>query len=144
VTTPRSPYEDTSVSVERSKSEISKALRDAGADGVQFEETWKEPGIVVRFAWNGLTCRFRAVPLPPVKNVRSGWRISPEQRDRQAWRGMAWYITSMVKAASFGLFTFEDIFMSFFEAPDGRTIGEALRPQLESGRLMLKAPEPSE
>jgi hypothetical protein len=137
VSAARSPYEDTSVTVERSKSEITKALREGGADGVQFEEMWSPPSITVRFMWHGLTCRFTATPLAPVKNVRSGWRISPEQRERQAWRGMSWYITSMVKAATFGLFTFEDIFMSFFEAPDGRTVGEALRPQLESGRLML-------
>lgn len=139
MSTVRSPYEDTSVSVERSKTEISKALREGGASAVQFEEVWgDESSLTVRFVWHEMTCRFKATPLPPIKNTRSGWRISPEQRERQAWRGMAWYITSMVKAASFGLFTFEDIFMSFFESPDGRTIGEALRPQLESGRLMLE------
>lgn len=134
------PYRDTSVPVERSKSEIIAALREGGATGVQFEETWgDEPTILVRFLWRGMTIRFRAKPLPPVKGPRGGYKIAPEQRERQAWRGISWYITSMVKAATFGLFSFEDVFMSFFETPGGVTIGEHMKPMLESGRLTLNA-----
>ena len=139
----RSPYEDTSVSAERSKSEIIAALRQGGASAVQFEEIWEgEPSLTVRFVWHGMTVRFRATPLPATKGPRGGWKVAPEQRERQAWRGMAWYTTSMVKAATFGLFSFEDIFMSFFEAPSGVTIGEHMKPMLESGRLMIEASKP--
>ena len=61
------PYRDTSVSVERSKSEITAALRQGGARGVQFEEDWEDSYILVRFIWHGMTVRFRAQPLPPIK-----------------------------------------------------------------------------
>ena len=136
--TVRGPYEDTSVTAERSKGEIATALRQGGASGVQFEEVWEpEPSFTVRFMWHGTTVRFRSTPLPPLQGPRGGWKVSPEQRERQAWRGMAWYITSMVKAATFGIFSFEDIFMSFFEGDGGVTIGEHMRPMLEQGRLAL-------
>jgi len=106
---------------------------------VQFEESWEGDGaLTVRFVWHGMTCRFRATPLPSTKGPRGGWKVSPEQRERQAWRGMSWYITSMVKAATFGLFEFEDVFMSFFEGADGQTVGEHLKPQIQAGRLMIE------
>lgn len=137
----RSPYEDTSVSVGKSQDEIRSALREAEAEGVQFEEDWSKGTIVVRFRWKGMICRFEATPLPEEIGPRGGKQRSVEQRERQAWRGMAWYITSMVKAATFGLFEFEDIFMSYFEGQDGKTVGEVFKPQLKAGRLLLDAPK---
>lgn len=131
------PYRDTSVSVERSRSEIRGALMEGGAKAVQFEEDFEDLTLTVRFIWKGMTIRFRAKQLPPIQGPRGGWKVSPEQRERQAWRGMAWYITSMVKAATFGLFEFEDVFMSFFETSEGETIGERMRPMIEQGRLAL-------
>ena len=43
----------------------------------------------------------------------------------------------MLEAATFGLLRFEDIFLSFVEGDDGRTIGEHVIPMLEQGRLAL-------
>jgi hypothetical protein len=48
----RTPFEDTGVSVERSKDQIRRFLKDAGALGVQFDEEWgDEPICRVRFVW---------------------------------------------------------------------------------------------
>jgi hypothetical protein len=144
------PYRDTSVPVERSKSQIRDALRDAGARGLQLEEGWDEDGQVesclVRFLWptergDSIRVRFEAHPLPPERGARGGWKVSADQRERQAWRGLSWYIVSLVKAATFGLVPFEAVFLAYFEDPtSGRTIGEALIPQIEEGRLALPAP----
>jgi hypothetical protein len=142
VTRARTPYEDTSVSAERSKAQIAKALRAAGARGVQFDEEWQDEGSIVRvrFAWphgedkNTVTVvRLEATTLPANR------RVSIEQRERQAWRGLAWYLESNLKAATFGLIPFEAIFLAHFEAPGGRTIGEHLIPQITEGRLALPA-----
>jgi hypothetical protein len=142
------PYEDTSVSVERSQGAIRKRLQATGALGVSFDETWEEPrALFCRFIWPVLresdqelvkmVVRIRVNPLPPVQLSRgSGWRISPEQRDRQAWRGIAHYLDATLKAAEFGLVRFEDVFLSFIEAPDGTTVGEALVPLLKEGRRL--------
>lgn len=138
MTRARTPYEDTSVPAERSKNQISKALRAAGARGVQFDEEWGESASVcrVRFAWEhggGATSvvRLEASTLP------ANGRTTVEQRERQAWRGLAWYLESNLKAATFGLIPFEAIFLAHFELPDGRTLGDTLIPQIEEGRLAL-------
>ena len=75
-----------------------------------------------------LRVRFAAQPLPPEEGARGGG-VSPDQRERQAWRGLAWYIESLTKAATFGLVPFEAVFLAYFEDPKtGQTIGEALIP----------------
>jgi len=144
-----SPYESTEVSVERSQTQIRHALRDAGAAGIQFEEEWgDEPTFRVRFGWPTeggqalKVVRLEVSPLPPLepgyRNGRYSQRkISREQRERQAWRGLAWYLDSNLKAATFGLIPFEAIFLAHFEDRGGRTIGEALIPELQQGRLAL-------
>jgi len=146
MTAERTPYQDTSVPVERSKQQIREALRTAGAKGMQLEETWTaEPRLLVRFLWSLgpkgheqiVRVRVEARPLPPVKGTRTTWRVSPEQRERQAWRALAWYLKTMLEAATFGLMRFEDIWLSFIEDSDGRTIGEHVIPMLEAGRLQL-------
>ena len=64
--------------------------------------------------------------------------VDAAQRQRQAWRGPAWYLDSTLKAAAFGLVRFEDVFLSFIEDPaSGRTIGDVLVPQILEGRLAL-------
>jgi len=143
------PYEDTSVSVERSQGQIRRALQSAGALGVSFDETWDEPrALFCRFVWPILreadnelvkmVVRIRVNPLPPERGARGGYRFDQEQRDRQAWRGIAHYLEATLKAAEFGLVRFEDVFLSFIEAPDGTTVGETLIPVLrDGGRLQL-------
>ena len=141
----RTPYQDTSVPIERSKEQIREALRAAGARGMQLEETWdEEPRILVRFLWAVgedydavVRVRLEAKPLPVERGARGGWRVSPEQRERQAWRALAWYLKTMLEAATFGLLRFEDVFLSFVESENGQTIGEAVIPMLEAGRLQL-------
>ena len=147
MTRERTPFEDTSVSVSRSQEQIRKLLRDAGAEGVQFSEEWSDPpAFYVRFLWRMTppdpdaqpviqAVRLRVNPLP---ESSGGVVKSAEQRERQAWRGIAHYLEGTIKAATFGLIRFEDIFLSFIEVePQGRTIGEAIIPRLEQGRLAL-------
>ena len=141
------PYENTGVSVSQSKGDIEKLLRNRGARGMQLESAWGEGGETevcrVRFAWPLTddimqTVRLEVHPLPPYKPERANAKgITADQRERQAWRGLYWYLKSMMEAAEFGLLKFEDVFMSFFESADGRTIGEVVIPQLEAGRLLL-------
>lgn len=143
----RTPFEDTSVSVSRSQEQIRKMLKDAGAEGVQFSEEWGErPAYYVRFLWrmapadeDGIgvvqAVRLKVVALP---EKHKGVVKTAEQRERQAWRGIAHYLEGTLKAATFGLLRFEDIFLSFMELePMGRTLGESVIPQIERGQLAL-------
>lgn len=144
---PRTPYEDTGVSVARSQEQIRQMLRKAGAQGVQFSEEWSDPpAFYVRFLWHMTppdpdsppiiqAVRLRVNPLPA---SHEGVGKSQEQRERQAWRGISHYLDGTLKAATFGLIRFEDIFLSFMELePMGQTLGERIIPAMERGRLAL-------
>ncbi len=132
----RTPYEDTGVSVSRSQEQIRRMLRDAGAAGVQFSEEWSDPpAFYVRFLWRiGAAEHAVKLKVSPLPQEHKRVFKSLDQRERQAWRGIAHYLEGTLKAAQFGLLSFEDIFLSFIEAePMGRTIGQVLIPQLHSG-----------
>lgn len=147
------PYASTDVPVGRSQDQIRQSLVKAGALGVQFEEEWgDDPMCRVRFAWpvegagQRVVVRIEVTPLPPgddpaQRAKRRRAFVDAEQRQRQAWRGLAWYLDSTLKAAAvFGLVRFEDVFLSFIEDPSsGRTIGDVVIPQLQEGRLALPA-----
>lgn len=138
----RTPFEDTSVPVERSQSQIRKLLQDSGALSVGFESTWgpDAPSCVVRFVWPLASergnveqaVRLDVTPLPPDQRHRE------DQRERQAWRGLAWYLDGTIKAAAFGLIRFEDVFLSFMEVDHGLTLGALVKQQIDrDGRLSL-------
>lgn len=138
----RTPFEDTSVPVERSQSQIRKLLQEAGALSVGFESTWgpDAPSCVVRFVWPLASDRGRVeqavrldvTPLPPDQ------RYAEAQRERQAWRGLAHYLEGTIKAATFGLIRFEDVFLSFMEVDHGLTLGTLVKQQIDrDGRLSL-------
>lgn len=141
------PYASTEVPVGRSQDQIRELLQKAGALGVQFDEEWGEaPKCRVRFVWPSgettVTVRLEVTPLPPgpdpaKKAQHKRGHVDYAQRQRQAWRGLAWYLDSTLKAATFGLIRFEDVFLSFIEAPGGMTIGDVLVPQIIAGRLEL-------
>lgn len=141
------PYASTDVPVGRSQDQIRKLLQEAGALGVQFDEEWGEaPKCRVRFAWPidavSVVVRLEVTPKPAGKDparraTRQRLYVDADQRQRQAWRGLAWYLEGTLKAAAFGLIRFEDVFLSFIEGPTGLTIGEVLVPQIQAGRLAL-------
>jgi hypothetical protein len=141
VTRPRTPYEDTSVPSARSKDQIARALRAAGARGVQFDEEWHDKASVcrVRFAWPHAGGEHVSVVKLEATTLPTNGRADVQQRERQAWRGLAWYLESNLKAATFGLIPFEAIFLAHFETADGTTIGARLIPEVEQGRLALPA-----
>jgi hypothetical protein len=143
------PYASTEVPVGRSQDQIRALLQRAGALGVQFEEEWGEkPRCRVRFVWPSgdekVIVRLEVSPLPPgpdpaKRAQRKRVHVDYAQRQRQAWRGLAWYLDSTLKAATFGLIRFEDVFLSFIEDPaSGRTVGEVVIPQILAGQLELE------
>ncbi len=150
----RTPFEDTSVPVANSQGQIRKLLQGNGALSVGFESSWgpDAPRCVVRFVWplkltgrsTEQAVRLEVTPLP------SDSRHSEEQRERQAWRGLHWYLDGTIKAAAFGLIRFEDIFLSFMEIErNGSRLGDLVMGEIEKhgqlgltgGRLQLESGE---
>lgn len=131
---------DTSVTPERSRSEIERTLERYGADS--FAYGWEEGRAVIGFRAHGKYVRF-SLPMPSRQaqefrltatgQVRSdnaaeeAWRKAVRQR----WRALALMVKAKLEAVESGIVTFEEEFMAHLVLPDGRTTGEALLPQVE-------------
>jgi hypothetical protein len=149
---------DTSVSTERSRAEIETTLRRYRAD--QFGYATNMRGATVMFTLGGRHIRF-ILPLPdpaarefthtPAKGLprtsaeaERAW----EQACRQRWRALALVIKAKLEAVSAGITTVEDEFLAHTVLPDGRTMGEWAKPQIDEAyqigsmpqHLMIEAP----
>ena len=135
--------ENTSVSVEKSRAEIEAILRRYGATG--FISGWNENRHVIGFQMHGKQVKF-FLPLPDPKDKaftrdkRSQWRelsaekalANWEQACRQRWRALSLVIKAKLEAVSAGITIFEDEFLAHIVLPDGQTVGQHMRPQIES------------
>lgn len=149
----------TEVPVERSRNEIEWILSKYGAD--QFLYGVDGSRAMVAFRAKGRSVRF-IVPIPDVQefHVIPGRYIrhrAPHQMEqardqeiRRRWRALALAIKAKLEAVSSGIATFETEFMPYTLLANGRTVAEALGPEVEralAGNVMprvagyLPAPE---
>lgn len=149
---------DTSVSVERSRAEIEAILRRYKAD--QFGYVSTPRGATVMFTLASRHIKF-ILPLPDPEarefthtpaegrprareNAERAW----EQACRQRWRALALVIKAKLEAVAAGITTVEDEFLAHTVLPDGRTMGEWAKPQIEEAyrigampaHLMIEGP----
>ncbi len=137
--------EATKVPVEKSRAEIEGVLRRYGATG--FISGWNETQAVIGFQMGGRQCKF-FLPIPnPAEDrftrrtdvrTRKTYALPPErahkeweQACRQRWRALALVIRAKLEAVAAGITVFEDEFMAHIVLPDGQTIGQVMRPQIE-------------
>jgi len=150
--------ESTSVTSDKSRSEIEKTLTRYGAD--QFLYGWQEQAAVVGFRMQGRQVKF-LLPLPDRKSrefthtpgrdiERSPTQAAAayEQAVRQKWRALALVIKAKLEAVESGITVFEDEFMAHIVLPGGQTVGSWMRPQIErayqSGKMPPLLPGPGE
>ena len=131
--------ENTSVSVEKSKSEIEKTLQRYGAE--QFISGWDQTRAFVAFRMLERQVKF-IITLPDkeeYKNTPGGRRSRNrdnqlrawEQACRQRWRALSLVIKAKLEAVESGITTFEDEFLAHIVLPNGKTAGEFMKPQIE-------------
>ena len=151
-------YMQTEVSLYKSQDAIRKIMVANGVKGVQFSENFETREIVVKFAkevhGNLRTVKVAmTIPEPPTpKRARKrSYRLvrgrmvydkmpqeKQEQMARATYRALHYWLKSQFEAVTFGLLTFEDVFLSHFEwMIDGRpaTVGDLVRPYLERPQL---------
>lgn len=134
--------QSTEVRSDQSRLEIERTLKRYGADAFMYFEDRGRAAIAFRAAERHI--RFM-LPLPdpksrefthtPVKGqIRSpeAQRDAYEQAIRQRWRALALVIKAKLEAVEAGISVFEDEFMANIVLPDGKTVGEFMRPQIES------------
>lgn len=129
---------ETTVSIERSKTELERLLERHGAD--QFGYMTDGDGALVAFRMRDRHVRF-LMPIPP----RDDFYLTPggqqrykeaavdrawEQAQRSRWRGLVLIVKAKLEAVESGVSTFEREFLSDILLPDGRTVHEFLAPQI--------------
>lgn len=140
----------TEVGSDRSRSEIERTLQRYGATA--FAYGWEGQTATVMFVLGGRRIRFN-LPLPD-RNAREfthtpgqGRPRSAEARGReyeqavrQRWRALALVIKAKLEAVEAGISTVEEEFLSWTVLPDGRTVGQAIAPQIESAYATGRMP----
>lgn len=142
---------DTSVSVERSRAEIEAILRRYKADSFGYATNAK--GATVMFELAHRRIKF-VLPMPdpaarefthtPAKGLpRSAAEAERawEQACRQRWRALALVIKAKLEAVTAGITTIEDEFLAHTMLPDGQTMGEWAKPQIEQAYQLGHMPE---
>ena len=149
--------EGTSVPVEKSRAEIEKLITRYGATSTAF---MNGPGrSVIAFECKGRRVAFN-LPLPTIeekrfqKDGRGSVRTQQkrceawEQVCRQRWRALALVIKAKLEAVESGITEFEDEFLAHIVTPDGRTVGDRIKPQIarmyETGEMLPLLPGPAQ
>lgn len=138
----------TTVGADRSRSEIERTLKRYGAD--QFAYGWGEDKAMIGFRMNGKFIRFE-LPVPrqqDFKHTPTGRRRRSnltaekawDQAVRQSWRALALLVKAKLESVESGITVFEDEFMAHIVMPDGRTVSEWARPQIEQAYETGKVP----
>lgn len=132
---------NTTVSCEKSKTEIEKTLVRYGA--THFSYTTMPEGAVVQFIFSAKRIRF-LVPMParPDEKKYGGpaafrrW----EKAQRQKWRALGLVIKAKLEAVASGICTFEEEFLAHIVLPNGQTTGQLMIPRIEEAYLRGQVP----
>ncbi len=146
--------ENTSVSSDKSRSEIEKTLMRYGARG--FIYGWQDTSAIVGFQMEGRQVKF-ILPLPD-RNSREfthtpgrGTLRRPaqaeeayEQAVRQRWRALSLVIKAKLEAVESGITDFNSEFLAHIILPNGGTVGHWIIPQInksyETGKMPALLP----
>lgn len=110
--------EHTKVPVERSRAEIEKTLKRYGADGFMYGDA--DGRAVVMFRMEKRHVKFM-IGIP-----------DDAREERQRWRVLLLVIKAKLESVESGVEEFDDAFMAQIVLPDGKTVGQTMRPQIAS------------
>ena len=141
--------EKTNVPSDRSRVEIEKTLTRYGAN--KFMYGWEESSAIIAFHMQERRVKF-VLPLPSLldsdicstptgkKRTKDQVEVAYEQAVRQSWRALALVIKAKLEAVDTGITIFEDEFMAHIVLPNGDTVGDFMRPQIEKAYETKKMP----
>lgn len=142
--------ENTSVPVERSKTEIERVLGRYGADSFGYMTEGNQAVII--FVAHSKKIRF-ILPLPdpnddqfgksPTGRSRKSTAASEayHQEVRRRWRALSLAIKAKLESVQTGIAAFEHEFLAHIVLPNGQTVGEMVLPAIEeaykTGKVQL-------
>lgn len=130
---------NTTVSSVRTKMELEALLKKHGADS--FFSGWGQDKAFVAFRIERRNVRFE-LPIPDrndflrAKN-RYGSRPTHvvdkhhDQAIRARWRALLLVVKAKLEAVESGITTFEAEFLAHIQLPNGETVGQWMKPQIE-------------
>lgn len=133
---------NTDVPVERSKLELERILRKAGASQYGTASDDVACRAIVYFRLSDRSIRMQ-VPLPKrsdfVKDPRRTWKTLPaaeqerrwEQACRTRWRGLVLICKAKLQLIAIGLSDVTREFLADITLPDGRSVAELFQPVLD-------------
>lgn len=142
--------ENTTVSTEKSRAEIEATLRRYKASA--FAYAYEGERATITFRMNDRWVKFILVLPDPRDRAFThhsrGVRTAPaaeaawEQACRQRWRALALVIKAKLEAVSAGITSVEDEFLAHTMLPDGSTVGQWAKPQLDEAYRIGHMPSP--
>lgn len=129
----------TQVPVSRSQEEIRKVLGKYKATGFAFGE--QPHAAMVMFEMQNRRMRF-VLPFPPrpSPNATQATLKTYDQIIRSKWRSLTLAIKAKLECVESQISTLEEEFMANIVLPNGRTVGEAMLPQIEKSYKDGKMP----
>lgn len=143
----RKAYQDTSVSVSKSREEIDKILMKWGVVGIQWEDSFEAGVVQLRFKWKRedqsvLTARFR-IHIASEDDLhkiavdkRSGqfsdkkYTREKQSRGKREHRVLLNLLKNVFEAIDAGIMKPEAILLPWIEDSDGKTVYDKLAPNL--------------
>jgi hypothetical protein len=114
---------DTKVPVDKTRLDIERTVAKYGAKSFAY---WaRDDGATIVFEANDRRVRFD-MKMPPLGKGGS------DQARRSRWRALLLCIKAKLESVEAGIETFEEAFLAHVVTPDGRTVGEAIQPQIAS------------
>ena len=140
----------TDVSVERSRAEIEKLLRQHDCDAVTIGYDESAGRGLVQFRGHDRFVRF-AIHLPNLKAFErtaqrrqrrsyDGQRRALDQALRQRWRAILLCIRAKLETVESGIETWEEAFMPQTVLPDNTTVGNLVLPAVQQAYLDGRMP----
>lgn len=131
--------EKTTVPIEKSKADIERILRKAGAD--QFVSGWdREKGVGrIQCKLDGIFLQFSITAPEPDRFRKTGTgrmrdedalKTVLEKEEQRRWRGLLLVIKAKLEMIQTGQTTIQDEFMANILLPNQKTVGEWIAPQL--------------
>jgi len=140
----------TTVSSSQSRAEIERTLERYGAG--RFIYGWDEDTAIVGFSMADRQIKF-SLPMPDrndrefthtpsrgVKRTPAQQEKEYEQAVKQKWRALLLVIKAKLEAVESGITVFDDEFMAHIVMPDGKVLGDVMKPQIKSAYATGKMP----
>ena len=136
----RRPYEDTTVSADRSKAEIREILLRYGAEQFGISEGhgharlgFVAQGRLIRIDL-GLPDRRHSAATKAGKWLRAGSAAAlsiHDQEERRLWRAVRAWIYAQLESVESGIRTFSEVFLADTVLPNGERFADWAAPQIE-------------